>query len=475
MSDYKWYVIEKKVELPSSQKYHGLSRDSEYEKLTSEEGLGIVLAQAPMTPEEKFEVEKLHQVKKVYEGGYASIDVHPPLDYGKKDASLDLHRVKEAHQNGYKGKGSLVSIIDTGLDQRHHDGSLRGKVKALKDFTNSPSGHWDKQSHGTHVAGTVIDHEYGVAPDAQIIVAKALDDNGSGSYAGIIKAIEWSVLQGADVINMSLSGRASSDSPLSRAANVASDKGVIVVAAAGNGGNAESGADDNSPANAEHVITVAAVDTSGRIASFSDGGLCVDIAGMGVNEISLGLNGTRGSRMSGTSMASPHIAGICALLPDEAKKDKERSLYRSAKDTPYGQKRVGSGIADALAFVGEFQEEEPVEEPENPRIVPYPRPEEGPARVGYRSWFLYWRYVAEMRRQRIVRLREQLASLQKSVDPEEFDDAPLVPEEIGCGEEPSLSSLMKAVMKDYWDGKDEWKRCREREGHGTGFLGRFIK
>lgn len=349
MSTHPWRLIEKNVELPTDQKFHGLSHDGDYEPLTSDGGLGIILAQVPMSDEEWAQVESLPQVKKVYEGGYAYEVVSLPMDFKSSgDRDLDLHKVKEAHQKGFKGKGRKAGVIDTGFDEDHFRAGYSDKILLLKDFTVSASGYWDKRGHGTHVMGTILDDEFGVAPEAKGLVAKALGDNGSGSYAAIIKAIDWLVAQGVDVINMSLSGKSPSDSPLSRAADAAADRGVHVVCAAGNDGCSSRTSEANSPANAQKSLAVAAVDTSSRIASFSSCGSNVDIAGAGVNVLSLGLNGNRSTSMSGTSMASPHVAGTLLLSGEGTHRNREAALLGTAIKTSYDAIRVGSGIANAL-------------------------------------------------------------------------------------------------------------------------------
>lgn len=462
----KWYVIEKRLELPTDQKFHGLRRDSEYEKLSSEDVLGVILDQVPMDEEERALVESLPQVKKVYEGGYVYANVSRPFDQGKSHQELDngdfeveglrdldFHRVKKAHDYGYKGQGSKVSVIDTGFDRDHYEktyGPL-GKIIELKDFSNSGTGPWDYAGHGTHVLGTIIDDKYGVAPEAKAFVAKGLGDNGSGSYAGIIKALEWSIYQGVDVVNMSLSGGGAPDSPLSRAVDVASDKGVNIVVAAGNEGCATKTSEENTPSNAARAVTVAAVDTNSRLANFSSCGKNVNIAGAGVSVESLGLRGSI-SVKSGTSMATPHVAGILLLFRGDDARVRENVLYNTARDSQYDAINVGVGVADAYSYVTKMAEKvAPIEEPSDNPLERLPRKTRWDVCYGGLddSLAVVTDYNYE---DRFVVLPLHMANeVLSGVDISSSE------EPSNCGSQPTLSK----IMKDGWEDRKAWKNCRK--------------
>jgi subtilisin len=207
-----------------------------------------------------------------------------------------------------KGKGVIVAVLDTGAPN-HPD--LAGRVKASKDFTRSSSGAADRQGHGTHCAGTIAANGRlpGVAPEADIIAGKVLGDQGEGGVDGIAAGIRWAVDSGAKVISMSLGGP-SQDSYIPPALDYALSKGVIILAAAGNEGPREGTV--GFPGGYKQCIAVAAVDSSLNTAQFSSRGRAVYVAGPGVNIKSTFLNGQYAT-MSGTSMATPHLAGIAAL------------------------------------------------------------------------------------------------------------------------------------------------------------------
>lgn len=221
------------------------------------------------------------------------------------------------------GAGVRVCIADSGIDYRHVD--LAANYGGGQDFINNDSDAMDDNGHGTHVAGTVaaIDNDtgvVGVAEGATLIAAKVLNRRGSGSYSAITAGVNYCVAQGAGVINMSLGG-AYNDSGLQAALQAARDAGVTIVVAAGN----ESQNLDVTPAYPASydgiVITVSAawVDEGARALgsavsypTFSNYGSAVDLSAPGVYVVSTKKGGGTTS-MSGTSMASPHVAGAAAL------------------------------------------------------------------------------------------------------------------------------------------------------------------
>jgi thermitase len=204
-----------------------------------------------------------------------------------------------------------VAVLDTGVQASHPD--LAGKVVAAKNFTSSTTLD-DVYGHGTHVAGiaaAVSNNSTGVAGlgwNVTVMNAKVLGDNGSGSLSSVAQGVTWAADNGARVINMSLGGTTAS-STLDDAINYASNKGVVVVAAAGN--NASSA--PFYPAYSTNVIAVAASNEWDQLAPYSDYGTWVDMAAPGSNIYSTLPGSTYGNR-SGTSMASPHVAGLAALV-----------------------------------------------------------------------------------------------------------------------------------------------------------------
>lgn len=214
-----------------------------------------------------------------------------------------------------------IAIVDTGIDKDHED--LAGKT-ALVDrinFTTSPTDD-DLFGHGTHVAGiaaAMTNNGIGVAGvgyDTSLMSVKVLDDDGYGYYSWVANGIKWAADKGATVINMSLGGSGSS-STLQNAVNYAWNKGVVIVAAAGNSGNSS----PTYPAYYPNVIAVAATDSNDVKASWSSFGKWVDVAAPGVDifstfpnhpyTINKGLGYDLGS---GTSMSTPFVSGLAGLL-----------------------------------------------------------------------------------------------------------------------------------------------------------------
>jgi thermitase len=235
--------------------------------------------------------------------------------------------------------GSLsrrIAILDTGIDLSNTNADLTGRVVASVDFSGSPFGATDKRGHGTHVAGiagAVTNNNFGVAGVAwntQLLNAKVLDDTGAGSISMLIDGIRWAVANGADVINMSVGADQSCNpsawedlfdtgrNELQDAINEAFAANVVLVAAAGNNGNSN----ENWPASCPNVVSVASTDNNDARSGFSNFGTWVDVAAPGSNIFSTALplgsrcaNGTAQFAMcSGTSMASPHVAGLAVLV-----------------------------------------------------------------------------------------------------------------------------------------------------------------
>jgi len=227
------------------------------------------------------------------------------------DWSLAAYHIPN-HWKDTRGAGVRVALLDTGIDQSHPD--LADAIDDARDFTNSPFGPADRNGHGTHTAGTIAARQnnlgvIGVAPDCRLLIGKVLGDDGSGSSANVAAGIDWAADSGADVISMSL-GSPEPDDALLAAIERAVAKGKFIIAAAGNDGRDNS---INYPARWSGTIAVAAVDASGHLAPFSSRGPEVDIAAPGENILSTWLRGTY-AKLSGTSMATPFVAGVTALL-----------------------------------------------------------------------------------------------------------------------------------------------------------------
>jgi subtilisin len=207
------------------------------------------------------------------------------------------------------GKGVKVAIIDTGIDYTHPD--LAAHYAGGYNAVSSTSTPLDDHGHGTHVAGTVgairdAKGVVGVAPEAQLYAVKVLDAKGSGTYSNIIAGIQWAVDNKIQVINMSLGG--SSGTPALASAMTAADKaGVTIVCAAGNSSGVV-----GYPARYPEAIAVSASDSTDKITSFSCRGPEIAFIAPGAN-INSCYKGGGYKAMSGTSMSSPHVAGLAAL------------------------------------------------------------------------------------------------------------------------------------------------------------------
>jgi len=199
-----------------------------------------------------------------------------------------------------------VYVIDTGVNN-HSD--FNGRVYSGYDFVDNDFNSSDCQGHGTHVAGTIASNTYGVAKSAKVYGVRVLNCQGTCSNSGILAGMDWVAQNHSKpaVANMSLGGGFSTS--LNTAANNLVSSGVITVVAAGND---NSNACNYSPASASGVITVGSTANGDYRSSFSNYGTCVDIFAPGSNITSTSISG--GSEtMSGTSMASPHVAGVAAL------------------------------------------------------------------------------------------------------------------------------------------------------------------
>lgn len=237
---------------------------------------------------------------------------------GKVDADVDAVEA----WNVTKGAGIKVAILDSGVASDNSD--ISSKVVGRANFSSAATGE-DNYGHGTHVAGIVAstaDNAMGVAsvcPGCTILDGKVLDDGGNGSSSALANGINWAAANGAKVINMSLGQRASRT--LEKAVNNAWNQGAVLVAAAGNGSNQTK----IYPGGYDNVIAVAATDNNDAKASFSTYGSWVDVAAPGVNVystfpnhpfyLSSKYNRSQGYDVgNGTSMSSPIVAGIAALV-----------------------------------------------------------------------------------------------------------------------------------------------------------------
>ncbi|GAB3886459.1 S8 family peptidase [Terrabacter terrigena] len=299
---------------------------------------------------------------------------------GKVRKSLDQStkqvNAPQAWALGLTGTGTKVAVLDTGADAQHPD--LAGRITGSQDFTDSPGGALsDVDGHGTHTASTVGGSgaasggaRKGVAPDTDLLIGKVLDDYGSGSYSQIVAGMEWAVAQHADVVSMSLGAPGDPgqcDDPIATAAqDLSTSSTSLFVIAAGNSGPGNNTV--STPACAPASLAVGAVDRDDATAYFSSRGpvanthvLKPEIAAPGVG-ISAARSGGRGDDayigMSGTSMATPHVAGAAAIVkqahPTWTGAQVKAALVSSADPSiPGDVRQVGAGRLDVLAAVKE--------------------------------------------------------------------------------------------------------------------------
>ena len=249
------------------------------------------------------------------------------------------------------GAGVDVYVVDTGVSTSHTDfsGRLRSGFSAINDGRGSN----DCNGHGTHVAGTAAGTTYGVAKAASIIPVRVLDCAGSGSNTGVIAGLDWIIANHTAgvpaVANMSLGGGASF--ALDTAVQNAINDGVIMAVAAG---NSNANACNYSPARAANAITVGATERTDVRASYSNFGSCIDIFAPGTSITSAWINSaTAINTISGTSMASPHVAGVAAALlsanPTFTPADISSMLRSSA--TPNVVLSAGTGSPNYLLYL----------------------------------------------------------------------------------------------------------------------------
>ncbi|KYK38758.1 MAG: hypothetical protein AYK18_06325 [Theionarchaea archaeon DG-70] len=288
------------------------------------------------------------------------------ISYITLSDSIPLINADDVWTMGYDGSGVKVCIIDTGVDPNHCD-FPSGKIIGWKDCIGTGSSPYDDHGHGTHVASTAVgeDAPKGVAPGADLLAAKVCNSGGSCPDSAIIQGVDWGVAQGADVESLSIGGPGGDGtSAIAQECNWAVDQGVVVTVAAGNTGSGCCTIE--TPGDATKVITVGASDKSDGLASFSSRGPTTDTRtkpdivcpGVSIYAARAGTSCSDTS-MSGTSMATPHAAGVAALMLDANSSATPLQIkncmgataidkYNAGKDALWGWGRV-----DAYAAVNQ--------------------------------------------------------------------------------------------------------------------------
>lgn len=277
-------------------------------------------------------------------------------------AKFQVDRLREITM----GEGVIVAVIDTGIDDSHP--LLAGNFIGGMDFTGSRVGYRDAHGHGTHCSGTVsaTDPRIGMAPAAKLLHGKGLGDSGSGSGQGISSAIRWAVSRGAEIVSMSL-GSAGEDRTITQTLAEVAAQGVWTICAAGNSGAGTP--DVDWPARSPHCISVAALASNLDPASFTNEGAKIDTSFAGVNIWSCKPNGGY-QQMSGTSMATPGVAGVLTLYRSGLKKrgltiptieTLRAKLFMRSTDThlPGDDRRTGPGWVSPVLMALDLNPEPP--------------------------------------------------------------------------------------------------------------------
>jgi subtilisin len=255
----------------------------------------------------------------------------------------------------FSGKGIKVAVLDTGFDLGHPE--FAGRSFVTNTFVGQPV--QDLHGHGTHTTGTACGPQaptgpiqrYGIGYGAQIFVGKVLTNSGSGTQAQVLAGMNWAIANKCAVISMSLGAQIPVQPSYTAAGTAALAAGCLIIAAAGNASSRPGVINPaGAPANSPTVMSVAALDSSLRVAVFSNGGK-IDIAGPGVSVFSSWPRPTLHNTISGTSMATPHVSGCAAqwaqsnaALRGAALRAK---LVATARHLPLPPSDVGAGLVQA--------------------------------------------------------------------------------------------------------------------------------
>jgi len=243
----------------------------------------------------------------------------------QSNATWGLDRIDQRNlpRNGtytynYAGRGVTAYIVDTGIHIEHNE--FGGRARSGADFVDNDGDASDCNGHGTHVAATVGGAIYGVAKGVNLVAVRVLDCSGSGTTSGVIAGIDWVTANAVRpaVVNLSLSGGASSSLDAAIRNSIAAGIGFAVAAGNGNLVGLAQDACNYSPARVPEAMTVSATDSTDRKASWANYGSCVDWFAPGVNITSAWYTGSAATNaISGTSMATPHTTGVAALYLEQ--------------------------------------------------------------------------------------------------------------------------------------------------------------
>jgi RHS repeat-associated protein len=240
------------------------------------------------------------------------VEEDSPVRKSDDEITWNIEKVKAPvlQKQNYSGKGVKVAVFDTGIDTQNSDLNVAGGIS----FVEGTSGYSDDNGHGTAMASILAslknDKGYlGVAPEIELYSVKVLDKNGDGKYSSIIDGLQWAIDNNINIVTMSFGGQRYSKI-LQEAINEAYAHNILIIAASGNNGDTEK---IDFPARYKNVISVGAVDKNNDIASFTNRGKQLDIVAPGVAIETMGLKSDN-QKISGTSVAVPHVAGIAAEI-----------------------------------------------------------------------------------------------------------------------------------------------------------------
>jgi subtilisin family serine protease len=266
-----------------------------------------------MSADKAAEIARDPRVAFVQQDGHKQVT---PLEAPESEAVWGLDRSDQrdlpldgVYEPGATGADVHVYIVDTGIDDSHED--FAGRLGECYSAHGDSWGCRDDHGHGTHVAGSAGGTEFGIAKEVTLHAVRVLQ-NGSGADSDVIEGVEWVTTNAQEngwpaVANMSLGGSVSDVLDLAVCNSIAAGVSYAIAS-----GNSDANACDFSPGRILQSISVGATDKNDKRASFSNKGACVDVFAPGVNIVSARRNGGS-TTMSGTSMASPHVAGVAAL------------------------------------------------------------------------------------------------------------------------------------------------------------------
>jgi subtilisin len=295
-------------------------------------------------------------------GGEAAAEAAPSFSEDEITWGLQAIGVPASR---FSGRGVRVAVLDTGFDAGHPD--FTGRAVTMQSFIEGEDAQ-DGHGHGTHCIGTSMGPDrpntlprYGIAFGAEIFAGKVLSNAGSGADAGILAGIQWAITNGCAVVSMSLGAAVMPGATFSRvfetAARRALRAGTLIIAAAGNESERPGLiAPVGHPANCPSIMAVGALDSRFQVAPSSCGGLSpqggqVDVAGPGVAVRSSWPRPLLFRTISGTSMATPHVAGVAALYAEADPEARGRALMsilvQSARRLELPGRDVGAGLVQA--------------------------------------------------------------------------------------------------------------------------------